>query len=94
MDDGLELWLTLDTFSNCFKLYQTGTVNVQTEAILETAGHVDTYGAIAMANVTITNVEYVANYVELNPVASQSIAGHKEIERAPAQSTLNLTSKS
>ena len=23
MDDGLELWLTLDTFSNCFKLYQT-----------------------------------------------------------------------
>ena len=63
LNDGLELHLYLDDFKNAFKTYTTGTSTL-------TGASVD---AVAAA-ITITNVELVCEYVELNPNAASAIA--------------------
>ena len=68
LQDGLELHLYLDDFKNCFKACtdQTGlTASPLTN---------DATGAILAANITISNVEYVAEYCELNPNADAAIS--------------------
>ena len=64
LNDGLELHLYLDDFKNAFKTYAGGVISV--------AG--DPLGATIASGITISNVEYVAEYCELNPNASSAIA--------------------
>ena len=66
LNDGLELHLYLDDFKSAFKTYTAGTTNL--------SAALDAAGATIAANITISSVEYVAEYCELNPNASAAIA--------------------
>ena len=70
--DGLELHLQLNDFKSSFKAVTdaTGTTPITTGQ-MTTWG--DTAGAVLAANITITNVEYVAEYVELQANAMSAI---------------------
>jgi len=68
LQDGLELHLYLADFKNAFKACST----VDGTAASTLTG--DAAGAILAANITISSVEYVAEYVELNPNADAAIS--------------------
>jgi hypothetical protein len=71
LTSGLELNLILADFKDCFKFYHAdGTI--RTQALLATGN--DPEGLILAASITISDVEYCAHIVELNPAATQAIA--------------------